>query len=50
MRARVFGRYNAVAYLAGAIGALAAGGPDAFRHLVPSLPAGQRWLLAFPAL
>ncbi|HEV8681181.1 MAG TPA: MFS transporter [Actinomycetota bacterium] len=50
MRARVFGRYNAVAYLAGAIGALAAGGPDAFRHLVPALPAGQRWLLAFPAL
>ena len=50
MRARVFGRYNAVAYLAGAIGALAAGGPDAFRRLVPALPADQRWLLAFPAL
>jgi predicted MFS family arabinose efflux permease len=50
MRARVFGRYNAVAYLAGAIGALAAGGPDAFRRLVPVLPADQRWLLAFPAL
>jgi len=50
MRARVFGRYNAVAYLAGAIGALAAGGPDAFRGLVPALPADQRWLLAFPAL
>ena len=50
IRARVFGRYNAVAYLAGAIGALAAGGPDAFRRLVPALPADQRWLLAFPAL
>jgi len=50
MRARVFGRYNAVAYLAGAIGALAAGGPDAFRRLFPALPADQRWLLAFPAL
>ena len=50
MRARVFGRYNAVAYLAGAIGALAAGGPDAFRRLVPALPADQWWLLAFPAL
>jgi predicted MFS family arabinose efflux permease len=50
IRARVFGRYNAVAYLAGAIGALTAGGPDAFRRLVPALPADQRWLLAFPAL
>ncbi len=50
VRARVFGRYNAVAYLAGAIGALAAGGPDAFRRLVPALPADQRWLLAFPVL
>jgi MFS family permease len=50
MRARVFGRYNAVAYLAGATGALTAGGPDAFRRLVPALPADQRWLLAFPAL
>jgi predicted MFS family arabinose efflux permease len=46
----VFGRYNAVAYLAGAIGALTAGGPDAFRALVPALSADQRWLLAFPAL
>jgi predicted MFS family arabinose efflux permease len=50
MRAMVFGRYNAVAYLAGAIGALTAGGPDAFRALVPALSADQRWLLAFPAL
>jgi MFS family permease len=50
IRARVFGRYNAVAYLAGAIGALTAGGPDAFRRLVPAVPADQRWLLAFPAV
>ncbi|MGZ4104427.1 MAG: MFS transporter [Actinomycetota bacterium] len=49
-RARVFGRYNAVAYLAGSIGALAAGGPSAFRRLIPALPVDQRWLLAFPVL
>jgi len=49
-RARVFGRYNAVAYLAGAVGSLAGGGPAAFRELLPALPADQRWLLAFPAL
>src|SRR4029453_7822544 len=50
MRARVFGRYNAVAYLAGAIGSLSAGGPDAFRRLVPALPPDQRGPLPFPAL
>lgn len=49
-RAHVFGRYNAVAYLAGAIGSLLAGGPAAFRHLLPSLPPDQRFLLAFPVL
>ncbi len=49
-RARVFGRYNAVAYLAGAVGALAGGGPSLFRHLLPSLPPDQRWLLVFPAV
>ena len=49
-RARVFGRYNAVAYLGGSIGALTAGGPAALRHLIPSLPADQRWLLAFPVV
>jgi MFS family permease len=46
-RSRVFGRYNAIAYLAGAVGALAAGGPAAFRHLIPTLPADQRWLLMY---
>src|SRR5262249_19694849 len=50
MRARVFGRYNAVAYLAGAVGSLTAGGPAAFRQLYPALPADQRWLLAFPII
>jgi predicted MFS family arabinose efflux permease len=47
-RSRVFGRYNAVAYLAGAFGSLMAGGPAAFRRLYPHLPADQRWLLSFP--
>ncbi|HEX9123024.1 MAG TPA: MFS transporter [Actinomycetota bacterium] len=50
LRARVFGRYNAVAYLSGAVGALAAGGPAAFRHVFRGLPADQRWLLAFPVM
>src|SRR5207245_2951411 len=49
-RIRVFGRYNAVAYLAGSLGALAAGGPQAFRTLFPALPANQKFLLAFPAI
>ena len=50
MRARVFGRYNAVAYLAGAAGALTAGGPGAVRRFVPALPEDQRWLLLFPVV
>jgi MFS family permease len=49
-RARVFGRYNAVAYFAGSIGALAAAGPDALRTVVSAAPASQRWLLAFPVV
>ena len=49
-RARVFGRYNAVAYLAGALGALAGGGPALFRRFFPALPADQRWLLVFPVV
>jgi MFS family permease len=49
-RSRVFGRYNAVAYLCGSLGALAAGGPTALRHLLPALPADQRWLLAYPVV
>jgi predicted MFS family arabinose efflux permease len=43
--ARVFGRYNAIAYLTGSLGALLAGGPAALRDLWPSVPADQRWLL-----
>ena len=50
VRTRVFGRYNAVAYFAGAIGALAAGAPTALRHVIPSLPADQRWFFAFPVI
>lgn len=47
-RARLYGRYNAVAYLAGAVGALLAGGPQGLRAVLPSLPADQRWLLLLP--
>jgi MFS family permease len=48
-RARIYGRYNAVAYLAGAVGALAAGGPSGLREILPALPPDQRWLLVLPA-
>jgi len=44
VRGRIYGRYNAVAYLAGAIGALAAAAPAALRTTAPGLPADQRWL------
>jgi MFS family permease len=47
-RIRVFGRYNAVAYLAGAIGALAAGGPKFLHEHWAGAPASQRWLLLIP--
>lgn len=47
-RSRLYGRYNAVAYLAGAVGALAAGGPSALRDVLPALPPDQRWLLVMP--
>ena len=47
-RARVYGRYNALAYLAGAVGALLAGGPSGLRDLLPALPPDQRWLLVLP--
>lgn len=49
IRARVFGRYNAVAYVAGALGALAGGGPDLFRRWIPAIPTDQRWLLVLTA-
>ena len=44
-RGRVYGRYNAVAYIAGALGALAAGAPGILREAIPALPADQRWLI-----
>src|SRR5207249_11603031 len=47
---RAFARYNAVAYLAGSLGALAAGGPDFFRRFFPALPASRQFLLAFPVV
>jgi predicted MFS family arabinose efflux permease len=46
-RNRAFARYNAVAYLAGSLGALAAGGPDFFRRFFAAVPASQRFLLAY---
>jgi MFS family permease len=49
-RAQVYGRYNAIAYFAGSIGALAAGGPSAVRRLVNGLPSDQHWLLLFPVV
>jgi MFS family permease len=45
-----FGRYNAVAALAGAGGALLAGGPAALREVLPGLPPDQRWLLVYAAI
>ncbi|HYY80463.1 MAG TPA: MFS transporter [Actinomycetes bacterium] len=47
-RTRLFGRYNVIATLAGAAGALAAGGPAVLGRWLPALPATQRWLLAYP--
>jgi MFS family permease len=47
-RTRLFGRYNVVATLAGAAGALAAGGPALLGRWLPALPTTQRWLLAYP--
>jgi hypothetical protein len=49
-RNRAFARYNAVAYLAGSLGALAAGGPDFFRRFFPAVPASQRFLLAYTVI
>jgi MFS family permease len=47
-RTRLFGRYNVVATLAGALGALAVGGPVLLARWLPTLSASQRWLLAYP--
>ena len=48
VRVHVFGRYNAVAFLAGAVGSLAAGGPAFLSHFWHGAPSDQRWLLVFP--
>jgi MFS family permease len=52
LRTRSFGRYSAIAYVAGSVGSLAAGGPDAIRHYLHTAPSSQRWFLlpAFLAL
>jgi MFS family permease len=47
-RLRVFGRYNAVAFLAGAVGALAAGGPAFLDRWWTGAPSGRAWFLLFP--
>ncbi|HEX3298757.1 MAG TPA: MFS transporter [Actinomycetota bacterium] len=47
-RLRVFGRYNAVAYLAGAFGALLAGGPAFVHRFWNGTPTGRAWFLLFP--
>lgn len=44
---RLFGTYNAVAALAGSLGALAAGGPAVFRDAVGVAPTSQRLFLVF---
>jgi MFS family permease len=47
-RVHVFGRYNAVAYLAGAAGALVAGGPAFVQNVWSGAPTGRVWFLLFP--
>ncbi|MFN2545120.1 MAG: MFS transporter [Actinomycetota bacterium] len=49
-RTRIFGRYNAIAYLAGSLGALTAGGPAALRNAIPALPSNRAFFLAFPLI
>jgi len=46
-RTRLFGSYNAVAAISGSVGALAAGGPGALRHLWSGAPSDYRFFLAF---
>lgn len=45
-RIRVFGTYNAVATVAGSLGALAAGGPELLRQAGFGVPGDQRFFLA----
>jgi predicted MFS family arabinose efflux permease len=46
-RTRVFGNYNAIATVAGSLGALAAGGPALLRDSFDSFPADQRFFFLF---
>jgi len=46
-RTRVFGNYNAIATIAGSVGALMAGGPALLREAVGGFPADQRFFLVF---
>lgn len=46
-RVRLFGRYNAVAAIAGSVGALAAGLPHALRSTWPAVPTEVRWFALF---
>ncbi len=50
VRAALYGRYNAVAYLAGSLGALTAGAPGGIHLLVRGAPVGRVWLLALPVV
>src|SRR5439155_886376 len=46
-RPRVFGNYNAIATLAGSVGALMAGGPALLREAIGGFPSDQRFFLVF---
>ncbi len=50
VRLHVFGRYNAIAYLAGAVGALSAGLPSLIRRGGLSVPADRWFFLIFPVV
>jgi predicted MFS family arabinose efflux permease len=45
LRNRIFGRYNAVATIAGSVGALAAGGPELLRDTGMGLPSDRAFFL-----
>jgi len=49
-RVRIFGRYNAVAYVAGAAGALAAGLPSLLRNAGWGIPSDRWFFLMFPVV
>lgn len=46
-RTHVFGNYNAIASIAGSVGALGAGGPALLRDAIGGFPADQRFFLVF---